>query len=410
MEASLAKESADEADVKQSPANNGESTLNVNVDEKTEASEIVSDFPIDTHLDPDSSNSEIIFRNQNSTEHFSTEAVSSSHVGGDRANSPPFVLDAEGFENAFTIIQNNQTTQLQSPEDPSSSADGSKDLLLRSHEEQTRLRALLEDLQSRFDKLQSEKSQSEAQYKSLFGKVTQMKTTLGARLKQDSEELAQNRTVIEEFEIQNTTLNETINHMQAQVVEAVEASSMATRELANKEAQLITLNTRLYEAESLVELERSLHKKVLDEHIMGAAEWENLAIEERSARDTLRDRIHELEEQLSAQNTAYDNLRNIVHQDDQAITKFKQNIIELQDSHKLELRETAEALQSRIDQLTVDHESAEERTSKLRTEVQNLNMDLEKLRPYESEVKEKNLLIGKLRHEGNSVSAMRDHR
>ena len=45
-------------------------------------------------------------------------------------------------------------------------------------------------------------------------------------------------------------------------------------------------------------------------------------------------------------------------------------------------------------------QAAEELASKAVAELQKTKLDLERLLPFEKEVKEKNLLIGKLRHEG----------
>lgn len=275
--------------------------------------------------------------------------------------------------------------------------------LLRSKEDQKAMKLAMDELNAKADRLIEEKTLAETQYRSLFSKVTQMKSTLGARLKQDAEELSQNRTTIEDLEAQNAALTDTIAHMQEQVVMSSEASSATKLELKRAREEVDNLAISMKELEADRASERLANEQLQQKNLMAAAEWENLAIEERSARDTLRDRIHDLDEQLAAQNTAYDNLRTIVEQDNQAIAKFKQNIYELQESHKLELRESVESMQNTINELSMKRKSAEERANLLRAEVQNLDSDLEKLRPYEQEVKEKNLLIGKLRHEGTII-------
>lgn len=284
--------------------------------------------------------------------------------------------------------------------DPGPSVEDLSVLLQHSKEEERLLRMSLAELQAKADTLAAEKNQADSQYRNLFSKVTQMKSTLGTRLKQDSEELAQNRILIEDLETQNAALNETIAHMQTQAIDTVESHSATSRDLGAAQRHIATLSTKLEEVESLLNGERVAHREALDKSAMVAAEWENLAVEERSARDTLRDRIHDLEEQLASQNSAYDNLRSIVEQDDHTISKFKQTISELQETHRVELKETVESLQSTIDQLRLDTEVSDARVSSLRSEIKTLNGDLERVRPYEQEVKEKNLLVGKLRHEG----------
>lgn len=264
------------------------------------------------------------------------------------------------------------------------------------------LRLAQQDLasaQASNQRLTDEKMHVESQYRSLFGKVSQMKTTLGERLKQDAEEISQNRITIEELETQNTTLTETIAHMQDQIVEHSETMETTSKQLKVTKSELEAVTKKLAETEAAAKTEMAQVAEMQERNAIAAAEWENLAIEERSARDALRDRITDLEEQLASQNSAYDNLRTIVDQDNQAITKFKQNIYELQESHKSELRETVEKMQNTISDLSNTARASEDRANSLRTEVQSLNADIDKLRPYEQEAREKNLLIGKLRHE-----------
>lgn len=305
------------------------------------------------------------------------------------------------FSQMNTPIHVNGKEEVERLADEHNSSVGSSHSTAESKDDLIRqLQASLDELRSEKDKISAEKVQVDIQYKNLFSRVTQMKSTLGARLKQDSEKLAQNRTQIEELEAQNAALSETIAHMQAQAADTVETHSVASRDLATAQRQIESLNTRLREAEDSMIQEQRYHQEALDKSAMVAAEWENLAVEERSARDTLRDRIHDLEEQLASQNTAYENLRNIVSQDDQTIAKFRQTMLEMQESHRVELQEMTDSLQSTIDQLRSENQEANERQSALRNEVRSLNADLEKSRPYEQEVKEKNLLVGKLRHEG----------
>lgn len=66
---------------------------------------------------------------------------------------------------------------------------------------------------------------------------------------------------------------------------------------------------------------------------------------------------------------------------------------------KRELRELVENNQSQIDGLSKEVKEAEGLASAANAERDNLRTELERVLPYEKEVKEKNLLIGKLRHE-----------
>ena len=66
---------------------------------------------------------------------------------------------------------------------------------------------------------------------------------------------------------------------------------------------------------------------------------------------------------------------------------------------KRELRELVENSQAQLAELRTQLESAKEKESEATKASQAVQQELERLQPFEAEVKEKNLLIGKLRHE-----------
>src|SRR5215469_16377518 len=68
-------------------------------------------------------------------------------------------------------------------------------------------------------------------------------------------------------------------------------------------------------------------------------------------------------------------------------------------ARKKELRELVENSQSQLDELRKLQQNSEEAAAVAQNELQAANKELDRALPFEKEVKEKNLLIGKLRHE-----------
>lgn len=68
-------------------------------------------------------------------------------------------------------------------------------------------------------------------------------------------------------------------------------------------------------------------------------------------------------------------------------------------ARKRELREMVESSQSQLDTLRSEAEAAKTAAAASAKEVEAKRSELERALPFEREVKEKNLLIGKLRHE-----------
>lgn len=74
-------------------------------------------------------------------------------------------------------------------------------------------------------------------------------------------------------------------------------------------------------------------------------------------------------------------------------------VTDIVQARKRELRELVENTQSQVEELRKRLQDAEKRASESGTELESTRRELDRALPFEKEVKEKNLLIGKLRHE-----------
>ena len=68
-------------------------------------------------------------------------------------------------------------------------------------------------------------------------------------------------------------------------------------------------------------------------------------------------------------------------------------------ARRRELREVVESSQAQAEDLQRQLREAEAKATESSTTVESMKQELERALPFEKEVKEKNLLIGKLRHE-----------
>lgn len=66
------------------------------------------------------------------------------------------------------------------------------------------------------------------------------------------------------------------------------------------------------------------------------------------------------------------------------------------------MKELLETMQRNTNQLTTKFQTTEQRATEAETQLAKAQDDLERFQQFEKEVKEKNLLIGKLRHEGGA--------
>lgn len=309
-----------------------------------------------------------------------------------------------------------ETNDEQAPDTPTASADASSRLDAMQQErdnlrtEVTQLRQSLESLQEKhneevsgvkgeLEQSQQDKEHAESQYRNLMGKVNTIRSQLGERLKADAEELEQARGKIEELESSSTTANEENSRLQTSI-------SSLNQQLEAHTAEIETLRNRTNLSTSNWAKERddmlSREAYIREEYEVAKQamqDWEILATEERARRETLEEKASELEEQLGHQREAYERVMNETDTQNSTVDGLQRALRDLQEERKRELRELVEQSQSQLEDLRTQTKTAEDAATELQSQLTSTTTELDRLRPFEKEVKEKNLLIGKLRHE-----------
>lgn len=273
----------------------------------------------------------------------------------------------------------------------------------------TELRKSLEEIQSKhqgdtslqeqLDEAREGKEHAEAQYRNLLGKVNTIKSQLGERLKSDAEELAQTRSRIEELEDQNGQLQDENQRIASELSEA-------TRQIEENARELSTLRNRsnlsqqnwVKEREELIEQE-AYARAEFEEAKQAMHDWEVLAMEERSIREGLSDKVGDLEDQIANLREAYERAISERDTNNLTIEGLQRALQEIQVARKQELREIVENSQTQAEELRNQLRTYEQQASEANAQLDATKKDLERVLPFEHEVKEKNLLIGKLRHE-----------
>lgn len=128
-------------------------------------------------------------------------------------------------------------------------------------------------------------------------------------------------------------------------------------------------------------------------------DWEVLAMEERSIRESLMEKISDMEEQLSIVKESYEAAAAERDSQSQVVDGLQRALQEIQEARKRELREMVETSEEQLQSLKKLVLESDDRAIEAEASKSHLQTELERLAPFEKEVKEKNLLIGKLRHE-----------
>ena len=129
-------------------------------------------------------------------------------------------------------------------------------------------------------------------------------------------------------------------------------------------------------------------------------DWEVLAMEERTIRKDLAERVADLEEQLSGVKEGYEKAKEERDTQSSSVEGLQKALQEIQTLRKSELKEVVENSQAELAALRSQVEEMQTAMQSAKSELETTKRELDRALPFEKEVKEKNLLIGKLRHEG----------
>ena len=283
--------------------------------------------------------------------------------------------------------------------------------------EVTQLRQSLESLQERhsedisgvreeLEQSQQGKEQAEAQYRTLLSKVNTIRSQLGERLRADAEELEQARAKIEEIEASNTSVAEENGRLQASISDLNTQNEAQGSELDTLRSRTnLSTSNWVKERDDMISREAYIREEY-EVAKQAMQDWEILATEERSRREALEERAQELEEQLGAQREAFERVRGEAETQSGTVDGLQRALRDVQEERKRELREMVTQSQSQLDELRAQTQTAESRATDLEKQLSDSRAELARTAPFEQEVREKNLLIGKLRH--NAVT-LNDH-
>lgn len=256
-----------------------------------------------------------------------------------------------------------------------------------------------EKLKTELEESEAAKEHAEEQYQTLMGRVEKIKETLGSRLARDREELEEATKRVEELEAQNEALEKGAQAHKDEVQGLKTELQDATRELSSLRSRSnLTQHNSLKEKEDMQRQIQHLREEAeAAKDAMG--DWEVLAMEERSIRESLAEKTAALEEQVSSLREGYERASSERDTQSQAVDSLQRALQEIQDARKKELREMVETSEEQLQAMKKLVKDADTRANEAEALKESLQKELERTVPFEKEVKEKNLLIGKLRHE-----------
>ncbi|QRV75862.1 GRIP domain-containing protein [Ceratobasidium sp. AG-Ba] len=261
-------------------------------------------------------------------------------------------------------------------------------------------------LEQELEKTRAESDNWAEQYRNLLAKLTTMRTTLANKLKQDAEELDRREQHINQLTATNEDLSSTIETLKQELITANDESSHLSHELSALRQRALD-NTSSADAEleqTRLELE---HTRTDLEATRRELEVERLEREDLE-REAAQERVmaEEVRTQVSVLRREVEQAAALRAKDIEAIEREKEKSSNLQSvledfqlTKDMEIRqalaESESSLQHTIKQLA----EFKSRALQAEAELAESTHNSDRVTSLEKEVKEKNLLIGKLRHE-----------
>ncbi|KAJ5714282.1 uncharacterized protein N7483_011463 [Penicillium malachiteum] len=262
----------------------------------------------------------------------------------------------------------------------------------------------MEALQQKLGDSETKKEQAEAQFQMLLERVNTIKSQLGQRLKEDEEELSQARSQIEDLEDENANLKSQLDSKSSELTEVSDESKQKSKEINTlRDRTTLSQQNWLKEKDGLIEQEAYLQSE-FEQAKEAMHNWEILAMEERSIRENLGEKVVDLEEQLGSLRDAYEKVSGERDGQQSTVDGLQRALQEIQAARKQELRELVESSDTQLEELRRSLREAQQQASDADKNLHTAQEEIERVRPFEKEVKEKNLLIGKLRHEAVTLN------
>jgi chromosome segregation ATPase len=258
-----------------------------------------------------------------------------------------------------------------------------------------RLKSSQSQLNDELEKAVIEKEQSEQQYQNLVEKISHIKATLGARLKSDSAEIESLKQQVDALQRERLSLSSSIETLQKEVISASKESDHLSHELSQVRGQFQDkMKQWARERDTLLDDK----KKALDKYEQSSVLVRDLDVaigEERALKDNTNIRIASLEDQVSTQTNYAERFRTESSELRALLKKTQQEL----NTRSAEFKQKVSASDSEAQVLTDQLTRAVQELSSTKDKLADLELGQQRMPHLEEEVKEKNLLIGKLRHE-----------
>ncbi|KAI0821945.1 hypothetical protein BC628DRAFT_1393085 [Trametes gibbosa] len=254
----------------------------------------------------------------------------------------------------------------------------------------------IQRLERELQRTREEKDTLATQYRNLLAKLTTMRTTLGNKLKQDAEELDRQEQLVQQLSAQNDDLSATVETLKEELIASNEEAERAFKELEvmrSRALQDSAQESYLRERE-LREVQAELEQCRIERD-----EWEQKALQEHISADEARTTADALRRDLEVEREARQSAEGGLEVEREKSNNLQSVLEDFQAAKDHDLKQAVKGYEAQLLQVTQSLAEYKSRALNAELQLEDSSNSSSRVQELEKEVKDKGILIGKLRHE-----------
>ncbi|PVG01433.1 hypothetical protein CPB86DRAFT_104151 [Serendipita vermifera] len=273
----------------------------------------------------------------------------------------------------------------------------------------------MEELRQQLEKMRVEKEESEANYRTLLERLSEMKSKIGLKIQQDAEELERRETVINGLTAQNDDLQNTITSLHSELSSTNAESERVTKELdvlrntlqQQQQSSTMAHSTQISALTSEAHMLRDQLKEsqeLLERARLEKEEWERILMDERVSSEALRTENRTFKRESENERAKRQRFEQDLEQERQRADNLEAVLAEFEAGQDKSLANIKETYVSQIDTLTQSLAEFKSRALNAEAELQEVHGSADRVKELEKEVKEKGVLLAKVRQEAVTLN------
>ncbi|KAF8591360.1 hypothetical protein K439DRAFT_1644318 [Ramaria rubella] len=249
------------------------------------------------------------------------------------------------------------------------------------------------------DELERTKQDNETlttKYNNLVSKLAAMRSSVESKLKRDAEELDRREQLVQQLTAQNEDLVSTVETLKDELIQSNSEAERSSRELESLRSK--ALHDNAHEAavrdREVMEIQAELERCRMERD-----EWEHALLSEKVVSDETRVALASSRREFELEKEARAKEAEELGRERERSANLQSVLEDFQSAKEHETRQAVREYDVQLRQAVQSLAEFKSRALRAEVELQDSSNNTQRTAALEKELKEKNLLIGKLRHE-----------